>query len=233
MNFSQCQRGLSILLFSVYGWARAASLTPWPEMPPVDKARLEWVAKDVWINGVPTRVQQFEAPHRPEEVLSFYRSLWRNFEAGPPRENTHAEWQMISVLHGPFQMVVQVKPDGRGGSQGLLSCVNLIELKPNYMPSGWPRHLPIKLLQVMESVDGPKRAYYMSAISERNWSHTRETLREAWRQSGWRLQAEVEDGAAYLATYERGEKTLEVSLKQKGPRDPVIVLLNLTEFFQS
>ncbi len=237
MNLRKCLRCFSIffriLLLGMWSLTHAASTTPWPEIPSMDKARLEWVAKNVWINGVPTRVQQFEAPHRPEEVLSFYRSVWRNFHPAPPRENTHADWKIISTLHGPFQIVVQVKPHSRSGSKGLVSCVNLIEVKSKFLPSDWPSHLPVKWLQVMESVDGPKRAYHMSGLSDRTWGHTREALREAWRQSGWHLQTEVEEGDAYVATYERAEKTLEISLKQQSPREPVIVLINLTEFSKS
>lgn len=234
MKWSVPRRGLVLAsLCLASGLAAAASVTPWPEMPSMPKARVEWVAKDVWINGLPTRVQQFESKQSAEEVLAYYRSLWRAGEAGPPRENKHAEWQIIAALHGPFQMVVQVKPDGASGSKGIMSCVNLREVKSRYLPPDWPRDAPLKVLQVMESVDGPKRSFHVTATSDKGQSLVRDYMRSVWAQSGWRLQNEVNEATDYLATYAHDGKTLEVSLSPGAERSQVHVVVNFVQFLKS
>ena len=224
---------VAFALWMVPGLSAPASLTPWPEMPPLEKARVEWVAKDVWINGVPTRVQQFESTQSPEGVMAYYRSLWRFGEAGPPRENNHAEWRMIATIHGPFQMVVQVKPNGASGSKGIMSCVNLKEVKAGYLPPEWPRNAPLKVLQVMESVDGPKRSFHIMATSDKGRALVRDHLRSVWGQRGWRLQNEVDEAAAYLATYAHNGKTLEVVLSPGHERSQVNVVVHFVQFLKS
>jgi hypothetical protein len=224
---------VAFALWMVPGLSAPASVTPWPEIPTLEKARVEWVAKDVWINGVPTRVQQFESTQSPERVMAYYRSLWRSGEAGPPRENNHAEWRMIATIHGPFQMVVQVKPSGASGSKGIMSCVNLKEVKARYLPPEWPRNAPLKVLQVMESVDGPKRSFHIMATSDRGLALVRDHLRSVWGQRGWRLQNEVDEAASYLATYAYSGKTMEVALSPGRERSQVNVVVHFVQFLKS
>lgn len=218
-------------VFTLMSVASAASVTPWPLMPDLPRAKVAWVAKDVWVNGVPSRIQQFDSSLSPQAVLAHYRAHWKTGESGPAREGQHGEWALISALHGPFQMVVQVKADGTSGSKGLISTMNIRELKSNYVPSDWPRNSLLSLVQVMESIDGPNRSFYMTATSDKRPEHVAEHLKNSWLHSGWRLQNEVSDAATYLASFERNGMTLDMVVTRSGQQAHVVV--NFVQFVKS
>jgi len=85
------------------------------------RARLQWVAPFMIFNGVPMSVKRFDSEQRPEEILAFYRQIWRGAGSAAPVENTVEPWQVISVLRGKCFFTVQVQSAGRG-SAGLLSA---------------------------------------------------------------------------------------------------------------
>lgn len=186
----------------------------WPEVPPVPRARMDWVAQEAWLNGVPARLVRFESAAPVEDVLAHYRAHWRLAPAGAPREGRLGDWWFLSSLQGPYHLVVQVKPGphGAGGSEGLLSTVHTQVLKPFALPTGWPRLDELQVRQVMESRDGAQHSHHLVATSDKGLATVRDRLMDRLRQQGWRVQQERHSVSGYLATCERAGETLDLAI---------------------
>ena len=202
----------------------AMSAVPWPEVPPPLKARVEWVARDARVNGLPTRIERFESTASVEEVLSYYRSFWARSPAGGPLENESGGWRSISTRHGPFQIAVQVKPRDRSGSEGLVSVMNFVEVKTDYVPSSLPRVSDSKVLQVTESVDGPIRSFLVTLASSHGVEFNAQRYREELTGQGWVLGEEmmipgVKSGArSYFGSFRRNDESVDMIVVEARSR---------------
>lgn len=219
----------------MFGFALASaacptfSHTPWPDLPPPPRGQVEWVAKDVWINGIHSRIQKFESPQASPEVLAHYRAHWGSGDAGPAREDNVRGWSTISTLRGPYSLVVQVKPKEALGSQGLISILNIKEVKFKHLPHDWPQFNDIQVKQVMESVDGPKRSFYVLARSLKSADLVRDQMKGLWAQKGWHLQREHRQPASYMGAYAREGNTMEMVITGDARQAGVNVVVNLVQ----
>jgi hypothetical protein len=214
-------RGL--LAMALMGTALSTlAASPWPDMPAPPKGRVAWVAKDVWINGIPSRIQQFESVQDPSEVIAHYRAHWQLGDAGPPREETARGWITISTLRGPYSLVVQVKPKDASGSQGLISALNIKEPKSKYIPPDWPALRDVQVKQVMESVDGNLRSFYVVATSTQSSDRLRDQMKSIWD-----LQP-----ASYMGTYVREGKTMEMAITKDARQGAVNLVVNMVQAAQ-
>ncbi|MES2889442.1 MAG: hypothetical protein V4739_15720 [Pseudomonadota bacterium] len=206
--------------------AAGARGAAWPEMPTVPKARVAWVAQEVRINGVPARIARFESDASVQEVLAHYQAHWSAAPAGPPRAGRLGEWQLVSTLHGPYHLVVQVKPQGGTGSEGLLSTVHMKELRSPEPPADWPRLDGVQIRQVMASTDGSQHSHHLLATSEQKLTRLRDRLMASLKHKGWRVQHEVHTPSGYLANCHRAGDTLDIALTQDTARPGLTLVAN-------
>lgn len=200
-------------------WAAQATLDEWPAVPPPPRARVEWVAENAVVNGLPTRVERFESELTPAEVLTFYRTRWAGARFGSPRETQTAGWRALSTLSGSFQLAVQVRPAREGtGSEGLLSVANFADVRREPAPSILPRFRDTRIAQVTESSDGPVKSQLVSMISTESFDVNLQRWRGEWLRRGWQLdfekQAPVErDGIkTWLASFSKPPQSIDLAL---------------------
>ncbi|GAA0743786.1 hypothetical protein LRH25_06625 [Ideonella azotifigens] len=209
-------RGGCVALAMLAGPAMAA--TDWPEVPAPPRAKVEWVAQDSVINGLPSRIERFETDLSPGEVLSFYRERWKSARAGAPRETAAGGWQGLSTLTGDFQVAVQVKPRQPSGSEGLISTAHFGDVRREPIPSQLPRFYDTRIAQVTESVDGPTRSQLVTMVSNESFEVNMNRWRGEWQRRGWQAafdkQAPVErDGVrTWLASFNKGSQSVDVAL---------------------
>jgi len=61
------------VVLAVFGAAgRSWAVEPWPEVPLPPKADVQWVAQSMRVNGVPTRVMQFQSRASRGEIIEYY-----------------------------------------------------------------------------------------------------------------------------------------------------------------
>src|SRR5579862_2883530 len=63
---------VAAILAVLSGPGRVWAVEPWPEMPMPPKANVQWIAQNMRVNGVPTRVMQFHSRASREEVIAYY-----------------------------------------------------------------------------------------------------------------------------------------------------------------
>lgn len=189
---------------------------PWPELPDPPRARMEWIAEDARINGLPSRIERFESELSTSEVLDFYSNHWSRSQATPSRRGTRGEWKTIAALAGKMQIVVQVRPRA-GGSEGIISMVDFGNAKAEFIPAELPSWSDVQVLQVMESVDGPKRSELVTMQSTSGFDLLRRRWRDAWVRKGYAISHESEapgEGGmrTWLATFDKPPRYVDMTV---------------------
>lgn len=92
-----------------------------PEFPTPEKVKLQVVAPQLDYNGLPMSIVRLETTTPPEDVLAFYRKQWAATEkVRGPAEYPLGPWQVIASMRDNCFYTVQLKPFGKGGTEGLL-----------------------------------------------------------------------------------------------------------------
>lgn len=172
---------LFMLLLAPQAWAMG-----WPEIEPPPKSSLEWVGRDMKLNGVPLRIQHFESSLSPDEVLTFYRTHWGTQQDKKSVENKQGSYDVIGKREGDYYLTVEVKAGKASASEGLLNVSRLPGIdKPDLSPGDLPMNSGSKVLWVMDSNDAGKVSkqvtlynrdsvqsnalYYDHALQSRGW----------------------------------------------------------------
>jgi hypothetical protein len=191
----------------------------WPSVPPPPRARVEWVAENAVVNGLPTRVERFESELTPTEVLTHYRTRWGGAKFGSPRETQAAGWRALSTLSGGFQLAVQVRPaQGGSGSEGLLSVANFQDIRRDPAPPQLPRFRDTRIAQVTESRDGPLKSQLVAMVSTESFDVNLQRWRGEWLRRGWQLDFEKRapvdrDGIkTWLASFSKPPQSIDLAL---------------------
>ena len=222
----------------------AASQTPWPEVPDPPRAKVAWVARDARINGLPTRIEHFESELGPDEVLAFYRAHWSQLPAGAPHAKRVGDWQTLSTVHGPFQIVVQAQPRlpvapgtapaqaRSSGSQGMVSVANLGERRTDWMPADWPRFSDTTVAEVTDSVDGPLRSEYVVSLAHSDFEASISRWRGEWQRRGWLLVSEQRSAVGapgarrWMAQFNKAPMSLDMTVSAPPGQRHVVIAAN-------
>lgn len=208
-----------------------AATTPWPEVPDPPKATVEWVARDAVINGLPSRISKFESELSMAEVQAYYRTFWAKAPSGPPRERKVGDWYTMSTLHGPFQIALQVQAKPKQGSFGVISIGNFGEANRDFVPRNMPKWPDAKLMQVMESTDGPKRSQYVVVSSRESVDFNVRRARDEWQRRGYTLvrESKTEQGSqsAWVASFDKAGESLDVTVARSERTRTTTVTTNL------
>lgn len=172
---------------------RAGTLpvTPWPEVPDPPRSHAEWVASDARVNGMPMRIEHFDSEVSTEEVIAFYQASWSRFPAGPPHRKRVGEWDTLSTIFGPFEIVVQARSRNPQGSQGLVSISNRGEVNKHWKPRDWPTWPGTNLTEVTDTVDGARRSQMVAMVSRDDYDITVQRWLDEWKRRGYTLVHQI------------------------------------------
>ena len=214
----------------------SAPSTPWPEISYPPKTSVEWVATDAVINGLPMQVIRVTSDLSPPELLGYYRALWAGAPNGRSEIQALGEWQYISTMQGAVNIAVQVKKDPEtGGSDGQISMANVVEAKIDYLPPSWPKGMDVKIIQFMESVDGPRRNYFLTARSDRSLDGSVSHLVDAFKYKGWAVQEQRKttlsngDSQHVLMGVGGHDKTLDITALRVAGQNGVTISVSLVQ----
>jgi len=223
--------GLAVAPLLTAGTA-VAGTTNWPDVADPPRSKVEWVAREARVNGLPSQIERFESELSADEMIEFYRTRWSRSSLGAPRENKANGWHSLSTLHGSFQVAVQVRPRSPQGSEGLISIANFGDVKRDFIPSGWPRWHDLQVTQVTESVDGPMRSHMIAMVSSESFEMNKRRWRDEWRRRGFQLTHEqVTPGPSgartWLASFDKPPQSLDVTMAWRASDRRTFISANL------
>ncbi|HJV70293.1 MAG TPA: hypothetical protein VJ693_14140 [Ideonella sp.] len=219
------------------GMACAAG-SGWPELPDPPRSKVEWVGRDVRVNGLPSRIEHFESELSPDEVLDHYRSRWsRSANSLVPRETSAAGWRSIAMLQDRYQMVVQVRSRSPQGSEGMLSVADFGDFKADYLPRNWPTWPNTRVTQVTESLDGPKHSWLVSMVSDDGFELNLRRFRDEWARRGFALTQEhasqpAPGVRAWVGVFDRADEAIDMTIAWRESDRRTFISANLVSTTQ-
>lgn len=143
---------IKYLLIVLGGIALMAEAAECPEFE-APKARLNWIAKDMLVSGVPMAILQVDSDQSPLSMIAHYKRVWAA-GGGEVTEYPVAGWQAVATARGQCFYTFQVKPVGTG-STGLLS-VSQANTGPLRKPERFPMPSGSQVVNDIEHRDGIK-----------------------------------------------------------------------------
>jgi hypothetical protein len=178
------QRSLAPL-FALLVVVGARGAEPWPEIPSPPKARVEWVSDNMRVNGVPTRVMQFESTADRTEIVEYYRAFWSGGYPTKPSITPLDGSTVISQRHGPYFMTVKVEDAANGASQGLIAVSRLTGSKVELNPGGLPLMPGARIVSVVESSDPGKHNREVVVINSQPSTAVLQFYQASYGNNGW------------------------------------------------
>ena len=213
--------------------AHGRAQPPCPEFPVPEDARLKWVAPDTVFNGVPLQIKELASRESPQRILEFYRKKWG---AAKPYYHEYPldGWQSaIATLRKECFYTVQINPDGRGGTYGLLG----ISARPaggqlKTSGAGFPLAPGARVINDIDHYDGGKTGRTLLLIGNQSADTSADYYRRALEGEGWVaiLDRAVESpkGHSRVLVLKRGHHEASLSIT---PRDGIgsSVLVNVVD----
>jgi hypothetical protein len=222
---------LGIALFALCVTPGAFALG-WPEIEAPPKSTLEWVGKDMKLNGVPLRIQRFESSLSPDEVLTFYRVHWGSQQEKKSVENKQGSYSVIGKRDGDYYLTVEVKAGTTSASEGLLNVSRLPSVgKPDMSPGDLPMNSGSKVLWVMDSNDAGKTSKQVTLFNRDSVQSNASYYDNALQSRGWvkRQDTKAKDSPDEnnLLSYAKDGAELTLEIVHKRDSQATLVVSNL------
>jgi len=174
------------MLFALLAAGGAWGAEPWPEMPSPPKAKVQWVADSMRVNGVPTRVMQFQSQAGRAEIVEYYRAYWSGGYPTKPSIKLLGASTVISQKHGPYLMTVKVEDALRGSSQGLIAVSQVAGSKVEFNAGTLPLMPGARIVSVVESSDPGKRNREVVVFNRQALASVMQFYQASYENNGWR-----------------------------------------------
>lgn len=202
---------------------RAWAVEPWPEIPLPPKADVQWVAQSMRVNGVPTRVMQFQSRADRTEIVAYYRAYWSGYKYAPSIHAMGEAATVVGQMHGPYVMTVKVEdvPRGAGSgtaSVGLISVAQVIGSKVERDPGQLPLMNGAHVLSVVESDDPGKHSRAVVVLTPQAPTSVTQFYQASFVNAGW-LQVQGDNSArtpgaaaGSFVVFVRGEDEMQLNI---------------------
>jgi hypothetical protein len=174
------------MLFALLAAGGAWGAEPWPEMPSPPKSKVEWVADSMRVNGVPTRVMQFQSQAGRTEIVEYYRAYWSGGYPTKPSIKLLGASTVISQKHGPYLMTVKVEDAPRGSSLGLIAVSQVAGSKVEFNAGSLPLMPGARIVSVVESSDPGKRNREVVVFNRQPLASVMQFYQASYENNGWR-----------------------------------------------
>ena len=194
-----------ILLFTLLSPVLLAAT---PDFPPPPQAIVEWVGKDLEVNGIKSAVRSFHTRKSIEQVVKFYRREWKRPVAkdmpGFMETIDAAPWYIISRVEDGYLLTVQVqvKKNDDSGSWGYLSMGPLPgkNNSNSELGKGTPKMSGSHVLNEMKSNDPGKKARTMIISNNHSVSSNVTFYRNHYQGKGWTVESDRDLGQGKVHT---------------------------------
>ncbi|MBS0417476.1 MAG: hypothetical protein JSR66_07165 [Proteobacteria bacterium] len=227
----------SVLAVSVMS-GPASAVEPWPHIDEPPKGSVQWVARSMMVNGVPTSVMQFNSPLSLQQIADYYKSRWSQGYDHPPSVHHVGDATVVGQMHGSYLMTVKVSATPNGGSQGLLSVAQVLGSKADRDPGVVPVISGAHVLSVVESQDAGQHSRQVLILATQSPAAVADYYQAALTNSGWRqvqgnestppasLGAATSSAGSFLA-FSQNDQEIQISIAGSKQGRGTSVLANV------
>lgn len=206
----------------------------WPEIPKPPKAQTQWIAQSMRVNGVPTRVFQFQSEASRQEVVEFYRAYWTGGYEHAPSVHPFGDATVVGQKHGPYLLTVKVMDGEKGTSRGIISEAQVVGSKIDRSPGLVPLMPGAQVTQVVESDDPGKHSRQVVIVTTQAPVTVGRYYQASFLKAGWRqIQGAASpaalgrQSAGTFFTFSRGPSEMQMSIAKVATGQGTVVLANL------
>jgi len=209
----------------VIGTAAAES---WPDIASPPKAKVQWVGDRMRIDGVPTRILQFQSSVSRTEVVEYYRAYWSGGYPTKPSVSPLGAATVVGQRHGPFFMTVKVEDAGGGTSRGLISVAEVAGVEVKRDPGIVPVMPGATVVSVVESDDPGKHSRNVTLIGPQAVTSAIQFYTAEFANAGWhQIQGAGAAGAGSFFVFAKDGSEMQVSVVMGKDKRGSCVMANL------
>lgn len=196
----------------------------WPELPMPPKADVQWIAQSMRVNGIPTRVQQFQSRASRAEVVEYYRAHWTGAYPQKPSVRVVQDSTVVGQKHGPYLMTVTVRDADRSGSEGLIAVAQVAGSKIDLDPGQLPMMPGAHVVRVIESDDPGQRSRQLMVINPQAAASVLQFYQGSFQDAGWQqiqlneIPRTARSGGGSFVVFARDNNQLQLSIEPATPR---------------
>jgi len=228
---------LGTALIVLSGTAPLRAAEAWPEMPAPPKAKVQWIAQNMRVNGIPTRVWQFQSRASRQEVIAYYTAYWSGDGAGgydhKPSVHALGDATVIGQVHGPYLMNVKIEDGPKSSSKGLISVAQVLGSKPDHDPGQVPLMPGGHVVSVVESSDPGKQSRQVLILTPQPLASVIQFYRASFLNGGWKqVQGDAQPRrigrvSTSFAVFAREDAEMQLSMVDSAQGRGSTLLANL------
>ena len=196
-------------------WAAAAKA---PDFPPPPEATVEWVGRNLDMNGIRSDIRAFHTRKSPEKVTAFYRHEWEKPVAkdlpGFTETDAMTPWHLITRIEDGYLMTVQFQEADQGGTWGYLAMSPLPDkdAKPAERGKGFPVMPDSHVLSEMKTDDPGKKARTMLIANDHSVNSNIDFYRNQYLTQGWSLETDkaLTQGRMHSLVFKSARKRITI-----------------------
>ncbi len=212
----------------------SSSLAGPPDFPPPPESRVEWVGKNLNVNGIKSAVRAFHSRKSIEKVVQFYRKEWkRPVEDDMPgymETIDAAPWYIISRIEDGYLMTVQVqvKQNDKSGSWGYLSTSPLPGKvdKPPQLGKNVPKMPGSHVMTEVKSKDPGKNANTMIISNNHSLNSNVAFYRNHYQGKGWTAETDRDLGSGKVHSLVYKNKRNRVTMMFMKDKNATRIVIN-------
>lgn len=207
------------VLFTAYAYAA-------PGIPAPDWLKRTKIAEKMVVNGIPSKVEYFEAERDVEEVLKYYRRRWSAMYAGHSgyREAHVEPWHIISRLEQRHLLTVQVRSSSALSADGYLAVADLDEIDTEKGdPEDIPKMAGSKVIDSNTSFDPGKKGEVVMLANKFSVAINGNFYRDHYSTRGWGALQDQELGGARVMAFRRFGTEVRLVVKESDMGSVVVI----------
>lgn len=219
MLFFSCFKRCAILFLVFFtSYALAFSQDPLtvrlPGLEMMPNTEWFWVGEHMAINGVPMAVKMFTYRGSSDDVIQFYRSVWKGKGHGKLKERKFGDRVVLGYELDGFYYTVQFHE-----TPGLIQGKAVVTPTPLNYKSSKKSSLPIpprsRVLSKVESLDLGRREETLSIESKFDVSYVVDFYKRQLGDDNWQLfSASGNQRDSAVISFQRGSELLQLTAKR-------------------
>ena len=193
-----------------------------PEVEPLNGMKVQWIGKQMAINGVPTSMRAFTSNANADQILDAYQDRWKVRGLGQIARSQFDGAESVGMEYRGHYYSVQAY-DVPGGSEGVLtvSLAPAEETAPDFS-TRFPLPLGSHVEQKIEAIDSGKRMETLIVTSEQSVGSLASYLDASLQREGWVDQnfSRSTDYRQRVLSFQRGSELSQITIIDEAPAYP-------------